>query len=390
MHTCIVCIVTPRRIALLLLALWISAAAASAQTPPHYIEREIYLHTPDSGSQGIDALEVYADLPGKHPLAVLTHGTSSVQEERMQITPWAQLLQALWFARRGYVVIVVVRRGYGRSGGEQDGAHSNACRGGSFQETGRNSADDLRAVIKLAQFMPEVDGSNVISAGVSTGGFAQVALSADPPKELKTAISFAGGRGGNGGDGTNCNLSVLVRDFGDFGKEAHKHGRLPMLWVYSENDHWFPQSMSSQFKAAYDKSGGNEQYVLAPPFRDEGHHLYSSPDDWSDIVQPYLKARGLLPLGDTVLPEPAVPDIPPPEGSSSNTLKAWHRYLLAGPYKAFARGDHGWGMGIGSFTQDLADQSALANCGKGISTKGTCKIISRTPPQSDQMQAQAK
>jgi dienelactone hydrolase len=48
--------------------------------------------------------------------------------------------------------------------------------GGSFEEVGEASADDLRAVMTMAQRLPEVDGETMLSVGVSTGGFAQVAF----------------------------------------------------------------------------------------------------------------------------------------------------------------------------------------------------------------------
>ena len=76
------------------------------------------------------------------------------------------------------------------------------------------------AVMEFARSLPEVDADTMLSAGVSTGGFAQVALSADPPKGLKAAISFAGGRGGDGHE-HNCNLSGVIDAFHDFGKQTH-------------------------------------------------------------------------------------------------------------------------------------------------------------------------
>ena len=105
---------------------------------------------PGAFPRGLDVLEVYADRPGRHPLVVLTHGTSNVEQEREHVTPWSQLGQAMWFARRGYVAIVVVRKGYGRSGGERDGTHGGCgSRGGSFEEAGEASAEDLKAVIRF-------------------------------------------------------------------------------------------------------------------------------------------------------------------------------------------------------------------------------------------------
>jgi dienelactone hydrolase len=343
------------------------------------MEKEMYVMVPNSFPNGLDVLEVYGERPGRHPLVLLTHGTSNVEEERQHVTPWAQLWQALWFARRGYVVIVIARKGYGRSGGERDGKHGGCGGHGGFQEAGEASADDLRAVAQWAAQQPEVDPEIVVSAGVSTGGFAQAALSADPPKNLKAAISFAGGRGGDGKE-HDCDLGGVVNAFHVFGKGAAKHGSVPMLWIYSQNDHWFPPAMALQFKEAYQKGGGSEEFVLAPPDGEDGHHLYSHVEAWSATVDAFLKEHNLLPLGDEVLPPPAVPNVPPPPGLQERGLEAWRRYLVAAPYKAFATtGSDAWGQAGGAFDQMLADQGAMERCKKAAAGKaGTCQIVART------------
>lgn len=344
-----------------------------------YLEKEMWVPAPGAFPRGLDAIEVYAERPGRHPLAVLTHGTSDKEEERARVTPWAQLGQALWFARRGYVVFVVARKGYGRSGGDRD-TKFGGCnrRGGSFTQAGEASAEDLRAVIKFASGLPEVDGSSVVSAGVSTGGFAQAALTADPPKELKAAISFAGGRGGDGHE-HNCDLGAIVSAFGGFGKDARKHGSVPMLWIYAENDHWFTPAMAQQFAAAYTKSGGVEEFVLAPPDGEDGHHLYGHITAWSPTVEGFLKARGLLPLGDEVLPPPKAPPVPAPPGLKDRGVEAWERFLVGAPFKAFATdGQSGWGLAQGAFDQQIADGEAMDRCRKADAGRGVCAIAART------------
>ena len=357
------------------------AKPAPNQAVVHYVQKEMWIPAPQSFPNGLDSIEVYANLPGKHPLVVLTHGTSDKEEEREHVTPWGQLGQAMWFARRGYVAIVVARRGYGRSGGQRDGTNGGCNqRGGSFEQAGEASADDLRAVIKFARTLPEVDGETAVSIGISTGGFAQVALSADPPKELKAAINFAGGRGGDGHE-HNCNLNDLIAAFGAFGRGAKKHGDLPMLWIYAENDHWFTPAMARQFEAAYDKGGGAEQFVLAPPDRDEGHHLYSHISAWSGTVEAFLKAHNLLPLGDQLLPAPQPPKSPPPpDGLPDAGKEAWGRYLLGAPYKAFAtNGQAGWGLSLGAFDQSIANSDAIDRCKKSAGSNGSCSIVAKTP-----------
>jgi dienelactone hydrolase len=356
------------------------AANEAAPKPARMLAKEMWVRTSQSFPNGLDTLEVRMDLPGRHPLVVLTHGTSNEPDVRAHVTPWAQLPQAQWFAERGYVAIVVVRRGYGRSGGQQDSANGGCgSRGGSFYQTGEASADDLRAVIDFARNLPEVDGNTMLSAGVSTGGFAQVALSADPPKGLKAAISFAGGRGGDGHE-HNCNLSGVIDAFHDFGKQAQKHGDLPMLWIYSENDHWFPPAMAQQFDAAYKKGGGANQLVMAPPDGEDGHHLYGHVAAWSDTVTAFLKAQNLLPLGDAVLPAPEPPNVPMPSELADKDKDAWRHFLLAPPFKTLVVNDAGEVfLFAAGFDQSLADDGAMDRCKKAPGGSKHCTIVARTP-----------
>ena len=352
----------------------VPAASNDAPAPPQYVEREFQMPVPGSQPQGLDVLEVYVGTPGKHPLALLTHGTSDKPEERMQLTPWAQLAQALWFAERGYVALVVIRQGYGRSGGTQDGVHGG-CRsnGGSFQESGEDSAADLRnAVAYAAKKMPEVDTSTVISAGVSTGGFAQVALTANPPPGLKAAISFAGGRGGDG-KGDLCDKGGLLSAFHAFGKKSHT----PMLWIYADNDKWFPPPYAAEFQAAFEKGGGTDEFVHAPAIGDDGHHLYAHVAAWAPTVEKFLGDHQLLPLAKPYA-APSAPAVEPPAGLSPHAVEAFKTFLILGPKKAFATNGQGhYGFSVGEFTQQMADQHALDNCNKVKGGGPECTIVSR-------------
>ena len=255
---------------------------------------------------------------------------------------------------------------------------AGGCRSGSFEEAGEASTTDLRAVIRYAQGQPEVDSSTIVSAGVSTGGFAQVALSADPPPGLKAAISFAGGRGGDGHE-NNCNLGGAIDAFRSFGKSAHKHGDLPMLWIYAQNDHWFPPEMAQQFEAAYTKSGAVNQFLMVPPDGEDGHRLYMHVSVWSDIVQNFLKTQNLLPLGDNVLPAPRPPDVPMPAALNEKDAETWKHFLLAPPFKTLVVDEKGdpW-ISAAAFDQSVADEQAKDRCKKG--SKGSrCTIVARTP-----------
>jgi dienelactone hydrolase len=350
------------------------AGAGEAPAKVHWIEREFMMPVPGA-PQGLDVLQVEVERPGKHPLAILTHGTAADAMERATVTPGVFLPQAIWFARRGYVVLVVVRKGYGRSSGDQDGKHGGCQRqgGGSFTEAGENSADDLRAAAKYGVSLPEVDEGTIVSAGVSTGGFAQVALTANPPPGLKAAISFAGGRGGDGKE-HNCDLDGIVSAFRHFGKKS----RVPMLWIYSENDHWFPPDVARRFDAAFREGGGVDQFVMAPPYREDGHAFYYNVSGWTPMVENFLRGQGLLTLTD-LLPAPPVPEVTPPAGLTDRGLAAFRNFLIMGPHKAFAtNGAEVWGMSFGQFDQEMADKKALENCSKALHGQGRCSVVART------------
>ena len=64
----------------------------------------------------------------------------------------------------------------------------------------------------ICRSRPDIDATRIISVGQSAGGFATVALTADPPAGLVAAISFAGGRG-SPRDGEVCADERLVAAF---------------------------------------------------------------------------------------------------------------------------------------------------------------------------------
>ena len=335
-----------------------------------YVEREIRIPWVAASPGGLDALLVYAELPGKHPLIVITHGSSRKSEEHAQVTPWQELPQALWFARRGWIALVVVRRGYGGSGGEQDGRHGGRCPQTDYEKAGDYSAEDLRIAIDYARNLPEVDATHIIAMGVSTGGFATVALTAKAPPGLVAAISFAGGRGSQA-DHDVCNSGDLLRAYRDFGK----HSRTPMLWIYAQNDKFFWPELAQKFDTAFRSQGGQDQFVLAPPIGEDGHSLFRHVEAWSSTVDNFLKAQNLVTLAEP-LPEITPPNVPPPAGLSEEGLHDFQSYLLLGPHKAFATSQHSFGLSAAQMTVDDARKKALENCKHATQNTEACVIVS--------------
>src|SRR5206468_6243838 len=77
---------------------------------------------------------------------------------------------ASWFVKRGYVVVVPRRRGYGLSTGEfAEASHRGSD--ASYLHAGREAAKDIRATVEAFRSKDFVDGNRVLLAGQSAGGF---------------------------------------------------------------------------------------------------------------------------------------------------------------------------------------------------------------------------
>jgi len=339
---------------------------AHLATAQQFHEKEIRIPWAKAAPQGLQALLVYADLPGKHPLVVMTHGTSRERQKRDEVSAWAMLPQATWFARRGWVALVAVRRGYGASGGRADYVDAR----GDYILAGEESAEDLRMAAEFGSKLPEVDPSRIIAVGVSTGGFATVALTANPPAGLVAAINFAGGRGSMS-DHEVRNPGDLIGAYRYFGK----HSRTPMLWIYAENDHFFWPELAQKFDVAFRQSGGQDQFIQAPAIGKDGHSLFGHVVAWSPVVDDFLKAQNLVALSEP-LPPPAAPDRPAPPGLSEDGLKAFKSYLLLGPHKAFAMSEHGFGIAVAQLETDSAKKRAIDNCKHSAPKGESCRVVS--------------
>jgi dienelactone hydrolase len=130
---------------------------------------------------------------------------------------------------------------------------------------------------------------DVIVVGQSAGGWASIALSSMNPPQVKAIITFAAGRGGrvDGKPNNNCAPDKLVEATAEFGRTS----RVPMLWIYIENDTFFGPALSKRMHEAFNAAGGKAEYRLVPPFGNEGHFFIGSPDAipiWSPLVKKFL------------------------------------------------------------------------------------------------------
>jgi len=335
------------------------------------VERELRIPAPGAGKKGLEAVMVRPNEPGPHPLAMLNHGAPRAKEDDRKMTPWEMLPQAREFARRGWTTVIVMRRGYGDSGGDV-AEDARACgRTPDFHGSGEQSANDLRAAIAYLSTLPEVDASRIISVGRSAGGFATVALTAKPPAGLVAGISFAGGRGSPAKDEV-CNPADLINAFHTFGKTS----RIPMLWVYAQNDHFFSPQLAAEFHRGFTAGGGTAQFIGAAPFGTDGHRLFSLAGIpiWTVMVDAFLQSHNLV-LRTTLLDLPEPPSIDPPTGLSEHGLSEFRQFLTFPNHRAFAVTASGhFGYSFGTRTEKEAIRSAEEHCDEATGKKEPCTM----------------
>jgi dienelactone hydrolase len=343
-----------RLITFLLVMLLLAGAAAHADSP--FVLQPLRILLPgDLGT--LEAMLVRPSGPGRYPLALIAHGSPRSPADRPNMTPLSLLPQALEFARRGWATLIVMRRGYGSSDGGWAETYGT-CADPNYVAAGEAGAADLKTAIELVSHRPDIDPSRMIAVGVSAGGFATVALSADPPPGLVAAISFAGGRGSLE-NGRVCRPDRLIDAFRAFGKRS----RVPMLWIYAANDHFFAPDLAQRLKAAFTAGGGDVDFIAAPAFGSDGHGLFSPAGipQWTPDVDAFLQQHDLTARADPIaLPAPAI--VAPPV-LGANGRKAFASYVIDAPHKAFALSADGYfGWKSGARTIEQARDAALALC----------------------------
>ena len=350
------------RLAGFLIAFVVALGGAHAQS---LTREELRIPMAAAGSEGLEALLVRPAGSGRHPLMLINHGSPRNADARPDMEAGTYKAIADEFARRGFAALIVMRRGYASSGGNWAEAYGR-CNDPDYTKAGRAAAADLTAAIEFMSSKPYIDKSRIMSVGVSAGGFATVALTANPPPGLVAAMNFAGGRGSLRSDEV-CGEDELVDAFRTFGKTS----RVPMLWVYAENDKFFGPALARQLRDAFTQGGGKVEFIAAPAFGSDGHTLFSanSISAWTPYVDRFLAKLNTQPAA-----EPAAPsrETPPPRTSAVSSppaqlnargKRAFESYLAAKTNKAFAVAPDGsFGWRTGRATVEEAKTEALELC----------------------------
>ena len=241
---------------------------------------------------GVQRLTLEATLyrpsgPGPFPLVVLSHGTSRDPQQRLggRVRYDAQSWK---FVSLGFAVVIPMRRGYGHSEGDYAEVEG-LCANSNFYEAGLESARDLRATVEYVSALPGIDPQRLVLAGHSSGGFASLVLAGQGLPGVRGVINFGGGRGST--ERLNCSPDKLIEACALAGRTT----RVPTLWIYSQNDSYFPPRLAQEMSAAFRQAGGQVEFVMLPPFAEEGHYLFTDVrglDRWTPAVNRFLNDLG--------------------------------------------------------------------------------------------------
>jgi dienelactone hydrolase len=233
---------------------------------------------------------------GPFPLVIMNHGISLDATQRSFYPPLEYRDAAYWFARHGNFVISPIRYGASSLDNKDRGIYGSvfaqvgSCNDPNFLGPGFAIATLDEWIIENISKKKIIAPAKVLVVGQSGGGWGSIALASRNPPSVRAIITFAAGRGGrvDGKPNNNCAPDKLVEDTAYFGRTA----RVPMLWIYAENDTYFGPALTKRMHDAFTGAGGNSEYHVLPPFGSDGHFMIDSAAAvpiWSPFVTKFLE-----------------------------------------------------------------------------------------------------
>lgn len=285
------------------------------------------------------------DGPGPFPLAVMNHGSTSAlppaEQPRYHIT-----FSAYYFLSRGYAVAMPMMRGYAGSGGH---LHRHGC---DDVATGLEAARDIRAAIDYMKQQPYIDGSRIVVAGQSFGGWNTLSLGTLDVPGVKGLVSFAGGM-----KASDCNDpdDALIKAAGVLGSRVS----IPSIWFFGDNDAIFATPVWHAMYDHYNAEGAPSELVAYGNFGSNSHNLLGSGSGlsiWVPKLDAFLARVGLP--STLIHPEYLPTPSPSPSGYAAlgdlqalpylnaygdKGLAAYRKFLNEPLPRALAIGMHGVG-----------------------------------------------
>lgn len=219
---------------------------------------------------------------GPFPVVVMNHGKALGNPRNQNRDRFVVLSRE--FVKRGYAVVIPMRKGFSKSSGEY------IDRGCDMTAHGLSQAEDLQSTLDYLHTQPWADSGRVLVAGQSYGGLTALAFGTRHYPGVKGLINFAGGLKMHGGD---CRWQQsLVQAFASYGAKTS----LPSLWFYGANDNHFGPELAARLHDAYVQAGGNAKLIAYGPFKKDAHGMSGSRDGvkiWWPETEKFLQELGM-------------------------------------------------------------------------------------------------
>ncbi len=241
------------------------------------------------------ATKIYKpDGPGPFPTLIFHHGsTGNGRSPSLFARFFDPVPLSQWFVQRGWVVALPSRRGRGGSEGYyEEGFHIPRELGYSCEESlslpgAERALRDIDGATDAILAMPFVDRSRVVVGGQSRGGILAVAWAGRHPDKVRAVLNFVGGW-----MGASCTTAESINTQ-VFSKGAAF--KLDTLWLYGDNDPYYPLAHSRKNFAAFQAAGGKGAFhEFAPLPNRNGHEIVFAPTLWGNTVEAYLQAQNLI------------------------------------------------------------------------------------------------
>ncbi len=262
--------------------------------PPEFVQETTLLPVTIAGATfRLEVMTVRSrTATGRLPIALITHGKPGPRDDLATIHATSYRSIARDMARRGWLAVVLVRRGYGFSEGTLP--QFGDCKSGyDLARMFRTEALDIAATLTVVANRPDADATRAIAIGVSAGGAASLALAASAPANLKAVVNVSGGLRND----TCPYEGKLVETFAGFGRTT----KIPTLWLYARNDRLFGPDLVEKMRAAFVAAGGDARLSMMDPVGDDGHSLFTLTEGrtrWYAALDAFLRDVSLPTLGD--------------------------------------------------------------------------------------------
>ncbi|HUI29157.1 MAG TPA: alpha/beta fold hydrolase [Candidatus Acidoferrales bacterium] len=226
-----------------------------------------------------------SDSGNQHSLIIMTHGRNGPNPpiDKREVFRYRPLCEAL--ANKGFVVMMLVRRGYGNSEGPDCEYLETA------EESGLAGAQDVKAAADYMSTAPYASNGRVVVIGQSQGGWVALAASTLGIKGVLGTVNVSGATNFRRASGFSIRSSMVEDQLDNSAAAYGKSSKVPTLWIYAENDNHLPATVKRWFDS-YKQGGGRGELVIKPAYGDNGHKIVGEPDLYIDDILNFFKEIG--------------------------------------------------------------------------------------------------